>query len=500
MKRKMEMSGQYVIGLDIGTTSAKAVIFHKSGKVKSEAECFITTYHPQSGWAEQSPSELEEAVIAAVRKALDQAKIEKTEIAGMGISCAMHSLICVAKDGSPLSKALIWSDGRSSEQAERLLEQGNGHEIFLKTGVPIHPMSPLIKLIWMDESGYEPYKDASYFMSVKEYLLMKWFGIRVVDYSMASATGLFNPETLAWEPLAYEKANIKEEQLSKIVPPTEILSGIDKVVAERMGVSATIPVVIGSADGQLANLGIGAILPGEVAITVGTSGAVRQLTKGVHINEKRETFCYSFSAEKSIIGGATNNGGVTLQWVKELFNNQDSYTDFIEKAERVAPGSDGLVFLPYINGERAPIWNQRATGQFSGITIMHKQEHFIRAVLEGITFNLYQIERALSRAAGEPERIYVNGGLARSSLWLQMLADIFGKEVYVAETHHSSAWGAAWIALMAIGEVSSYEQIKGNIQLSEAIIPDQQTHKAYENIYKDYSARAWHSTDFVGSN
>ncbi|MBS4200876.1 gluconokinase [Bacillus sp. FJAT-49732] len=483
------MSGDYVIGLDLGTTSAKAVIFHLNGKVICEAECLITTYYPESGWVEQDPNEIESFAIKAIKDAMGKAKIEKDEVQAIGISCAMHSLICVDKEGKSLSKALIWSDGRSSQQVDRFSEKER-QDLFLKTGVPIHPMTPFTKLVWMKETEFEPYKKAAYFMSVKEYLLFHWFGERVIDYSMASATGLFNPSTLGWDEAVMEVAQVDANQLSQVVPPTYILRGLEKKVADGMGLLSDIPVVIGAADGQLANLGIGAILPGEVAITVGTSGAVRQFSKGVRINEKRETFCYAFTDEYCIIGGPSNNGGIALQWLKELFNSQDSYSDFIEKAGNVAPGAEGIIFHPYINGERAPIWNQRATGNFSGLSITHKQEHFIRAVLEGITFNLYQIERALCRLAGEPSKIYVNGGLARSNLWLQMLADIFGKEVYVAETHHSSAWGAAWTALVAIGKRNSFDEIKDNIQLGEPIVPNEDTHRIYQEIYKEYMKRS----------
>ncbi|MEK3888699.1 gluconokinase [Bacillus sp. FSL K6-3431] len=480
------MSHKFVVGLDIGTTSAKAVVFDMDGKVRAEAEQLIKTYHPQQGWAEQDPDELERAAVHAIRMVMDKANVPKEEIVGMGFSCAMHSLICVAGKGEVLSRALIWSDGRSSGQAEKLLE-AEGEELFQRTGVPIHPMSPLVKLLWMKETNYEPYRNAQYFMSVKEYILMKWFGKKVADYSIAAASGLMNAETLQWDEKALALVNVKKKQLSDIVPPTEILSGLNNDLAEEMGILPETPVAIGSADGQLANLGIGAISPGEVAITVGTSGAVRQFANGFRINDKRETFCYAFSEDYSIIGGATNNGGIALQWLKELVNYPGSYEEFLVEAEEVAPGAEGMIFLPYINGERAPIWNQQATGNFSGVSITHKQEHFIRAVLEGITFNLYQIEQALERLAGKSETIYVNGGLARSPIWLQMLADIFGKEVYVAETHHSSAWGAAWTALVAIGKVNSFEEIKHSVNLGNAITPNEENHHVYQEIYKKYT-------------
>lgn len=483
------MTREFIIGLDLGTTSVKAVVFNVNGKVITETEKMITSHYPQQGWVEQNPVEIEQYAVQAIRDAIDEAKIEKHELLTIGISAAMHSLICMDENGEPLSQALIWSDGRSSEQAEKLKET-NGFELYARTGLPNHPMSPLSKLLWMKEVEYEPYLKANYFLSIKEYILQKWFGQCVIDYSMAAATGLFNAKTFQWDDEILELAGVKKEQLSKIVPPTEVLTGINKDVAKNMGISNDMPIVIGAADGQLANLGIGAILPGEVAITAGTSGAIRQFTKGFRISDKQETFSYAFTEDYSIIGGPTNNGGIALQWLKELLNYQGSFYEFTAEAEQVAPGADGLIFLPYINGERAPLWNQHAKGNFFGMSITHKKEHFVRAVLEGITFNLYQIGQALEELAGEPEKIFVNGGLSRSSLWLQMLADVFGKEVYVSESHHSAAWAAAWTGLVALGKADSFAEIKKNVLMGEAVKPNMENHKIYSKIFNKYEMLA----------
>ena len=258
-------------------------------------------------------------------------------------------------------------------------------------------MSPLSKLLWMKETNFEPYHKATYFMSVKEYVIQKWFGRRLIDYSMASATGLFNMNTFDWDEEALELAGVDKKQLSNIVPPTEIYTGIDKEIAKEMGISSEMPFVIGAADGQLANLGSGAISPGEVAISAGTSGAIRQMINGFEVSESQETFCYAFTRDLSIIGGPTNNGGIALQWLKELIEYEGSFEELTAEAEQVAPGAEGLLFLPYINGERAPIWNQEAKGNFFGLSITHKKEHLVRAVLEGITYNLYHIGKALER-------------------------------------------------------------------------------------------------------
>ncbi|RBW70067.1 gluconokinase [Bacillus taeanensis] len=483
------MAKEFVIGVDIGTTSVKAVVFNLNGSVIAEAEKLIPSDYPEQGWVEQNPIEIEQFSVQAVKAAVEKAGIQKDEITAVGFSSAMHSLLCVDEKGEPLSQALIWADGRSLEQAEQLKKE-KGYEIYSKTGLPNHPMSPLSKLLWMKETEYEPYVQANYFLSIKEYVLLKWFNQRVIDYSMAAASGLFNAKTLDWDEDILNLVGIKSEQLSKVVPPTEILPQINKEVAERMGISHDVPFVIGAADGQLANLGIGAISKGEVALTAGTSGAIRQFTKGFQVSGSQETFCYTFTDEYSIVGGPTNNGGIALQWLKDLLNYEGSFDEFTAEAESVAPGAEGMLFLPYINGERAPLWNQQAKGNFYGMTVTHKKEHFVRAVLEGITFNLYQIGQALEKLAGEPEKIYVNGGLSRSPLWLQILADMFGKEVYVSESHHSAAWGAAWTALVGLKKVESFEEIKRNIPMGAPIVPNEKNHEKYASIYQKYERLA----------
>ncbi|MCP8970520.1 gluconokinase [Ectobacillus ponti] len=479
------MSKEFVIGLDIGTTSVKACLFDLRGHVLAEAENMNTFFYPQPGWAEQNPQEIEQSAVQALKEVIEKAGVQVSQLLAVGFSAAMHSLVCMDSELNPLSPALIWADGRSHEQAERLLA-GDGYSLYAKTGTPIHPMTPFLKLLWMKETGYEPYQQAAYFMSIKEYMIYRWFGEQFIDYSMASATGLFNPSTLNWEAELLELAGVKEEQLSRIVPPTTILPAIRADVAAEMGIPQDLPFVIGAADGQLANLGIGAILPGEVAVSAGTSGAIRQVTHGTVVNEKHETFCYAFTADTSIIGGATNNGGIALQWAKDLLDSESSFPAFLQKAEHVPPGAEGILFLPYVNGERAPLWNQRAKGNFYGVTLAHRKEHFIRAVLEGITFNLYQIGKALERLAGAPKCLYVNGGLARSPLWLQMLADIFDAEVQVSESHHSAAWGAAWMALLAIERVETLGDIKKNIPAGNRFYPDEENSARYQEIYQQY--------------
>jgi gluconokinase len=475
------MKKSIVLGLDIGTTSVKVVAFDRFGHVIGEKEVEYPLATPFPGWAEQTPVEIESATILAIRSLLSSDAISPEQILAVGISSAMHSLICIDGEGNPLTASITWADRRAADQADNL--KLNGESIYRATGTPLHPMSPLAKLIWMKETNFEPYFRAAKFVSIKEYLLYRWFGAELVDYSVAAATGLFDIHSLSWNEEALLKAGISKEKLFKPVHPNTILTGLDRNIAMQTGLDANTPFAIGASDGPLANLGVGAINPGEVAVTIGTSGAIRQFVSSPKIDESQQTFCYTFTDELSLIGGPTNNGGIVLRWLRDNVAGGLDYPTMMSLAETVPPGSDGLIFLPYLNGERAPLWNAHARGTLHGLSIHHKKEHIIRAGLESVIFNLFQVGQALEAVSGPPSKILASGGFARSPLWIQILADVFNEEVDIPISHQSSAWGAAWVALHAIGEVKDLMSIKEHIPMQSQYKPNQANHEKYMETY-----------------
>ncbi|GEL77742.1 gluconokinase [Tenuibacillus multivorans] len=475
---------KYVMGLDIGTTSAKAILFKRNGTVVAENEQSYSIQHPKNGWAEQDPLKIEQATIRAIQHITK--KIHKQDLLAVGLSTAMHSLICMDQNGQPLSNAIIWADTRSSAEAEQL--KANQASIYLATGTPLHPMSPLAKLNWMKNVEYKPFIEADYFGSVKEFLLFHWFGEKVVDYAMAASTGLFNIHDFKWDSNALSKAGITENQLSQPISPYTKLSMLRRDIADRLGISVDTPFIIGGSDGPLANLGIGAFKPGETAITIGTSGAIRQFADKPLLNSHQEVFSYAFTKDLWITGGPTNNGGIVLQWVKNLISNDTQhYTmdDLNELAQKVAAGSENLLFLPYLNGERAPFWDAKAKGSFIGLQSHHKKEHVVRASMEGVVYSIYHIGHALEHLGNRHDLIYASGGFARSSLWLQILADTFGKPVKIPESHQSSAWGAAWIALCAV-EGYQLKDIKDSIPMKGEIEPNLEHTSIYQQHFEIY--------------
>ncbi|PWU70409.1 gluconokinase [Gracilibacillus dipsosauri] len=481
-----------MIGVDIGTTSTKAVVFDKNGKALSRAGVEYPLYTPRPEVAEQDPEEIFQAVITVIKDSMKQANITGEKVQFISFSSAMHSLMVVNQDGKPLTNSITWADNRSSSYMEKVKQTLNGHQIYLRTGTPIHPMSPFLKLIWLKAEQPELFQPSHKFISIKEYIFYRLFGQYLIDYSIASATGMFHLEQLDWDQEVLQLLQIKKEQLSTPVATTHSVTGLYPQYAEELGIPANLPFIIGASDGVLSNLGVNAIEPGVVALTIGTSGAIRTVTNKPVTDPKGRIFCYALTDKHWVIGGPVNNGGMIFRWLKDEFGHvevekekqtgESSYDLLTSLAESVPPGSEGLLFHPYLTGERAPLWDANARGSFFGLSMHHKKAHMVRAVLEGITMNLYSVLLALEELIGEPKRIQATGGFARSRFWRQMLADIFGQQVTVPESFESSCLGAVVLGMYAQSEINSLEEVGRMVGSVHSHQPNPDAAKAYQEL------------------
>lgn len=480
---------EFMIGVDIGTTSTKAVLFNKQGKAIHRHGIEYPLHTPTPGTAEQDPEEIFQAVMKCIKEV---AVSTKETISFVSFSSAMHSLILVDENDQPLTPSITWADNRSAAWAEKIKREMNGLEIYRRTGTPIHPMSPLVKLAWLKDEKPELFGKAAKFISIKEFVFHRLFGKYVIDYSIASATGMFHLENLEWDEEALKVAGVAKDQLSIPVSTTERLVGLKSEYTEMLGLPADIPFVVGASDGVLSNLGVNAIEPGVVAVTIGTSGAIRAVTDRPVTDPKGRIFCYALTDHHWVIGGPVNNGGMIFRWVRdELASGEvevakrlgkDPYEVLTDIASKVEPGSEGLLFHPYMAGERAPLWNAKARGSFFGLGMHHKKEHMIRAVLEGIVMNLYSVLLALEELIGTPKRVQATGGFARSKLWRQMLADVFDQEVEVPESFESSCLGAVVLGMYGNGMIDSLEEVKEMVGSVHSHQPDPKATEAYTKL------------------
>ncbi|MEO1070032.1 MAG: gluconokinase, partial [Cyanobacteria bacterium J06638_6] len=270
-------SSEHILGIDIGTTSTKAVLFALDGTIVGQHAMGYPLLSPQADVQEQEPQAIYRAAVGSVRTVVERCPQEAKGLIGMAFSAAMHSLIAVDEQGELLTNSITWADRRSAPWVDKIRHQYDAHDLYVRTGTPIHPMSPLVKLMWLRDEKPELFERAAKFISIKEYVIHRWFGQYVVDYSIANATGLFNMKALDWDSEALELTGITTSQLGQLVPTTHILSPMTPAAASSLGIPADTPVVVGASDGVLANLGVGAIAPDTVAVTVGTSGAVRAM-------------------------------------------------------------------------------------------------------------------------------------------------------------------------------------------------------------------------------
>jgi gluconokinase len=468
-----------IIGVDIGTTHTKAVAVTENGEALGSAEASYPIIQGHDGRHELDPDRLMEAVVNVLGEMNAQMPGGQEPLA-ISFSCAMHSLIAVDERGGLLTMAMTWADLRSEAYARQLKGTEAGGRIYRRTGVPIHAMSPLCKLLWLKAEEPGLFGRASRFISIKEYVWWRLFGEYKVDYSIASATGLFDIRDLRWYEESLELAGINISQLSEPVPST-----YSRITGDRV-------YVIGGSDGCLANLGTGAIDPGATALTIGTSGAVRMATNAPEYDSRERIFSYVLTDQLYICGGATNNGGNVLQWWSaKLLGRRDQGTsldELVASGDQVPPGCEGLVFLPYLLGERAPIWDAQAKGVFFGIRSMHDGRYFMRALLEGISYSLRQIGASLEETIGPIRHIYASGGFTKNKSWLQMIADVFSKRVYVTNSVDASAVGAALMGFYALGVVADPGAAAGLIRPVEVYEPDAGRHAAYARNYEVFTA------------
>ncbi|HXB45188.1 MAG TPA: gluconokinase, partial [Puia sp.] len=368
-----------------------------------------------------------------------------------------------------------------------------GNKIYELTGTPIHAMTPLCKILWLKNNEPEIYSGACKFIGIKEYLWYQLFGKYLIDYSLASATGLFNIYEFAWCEESLQLAGISVDKLSTPVDTTCIETGLVKKYKIEFGLDDDMPFVIGGSDGCLANLGSNAIHEGDTSLTIGTSGALRMASAKPKHDRNKRIFNYILTKNIYISGGGMNNGGAVVQWYLKNFLAKSSIgeTDIaysLQMISDIAPGSDGLIFLPYLFGERAPIWNEDARAVFFGINASHTQRHFLRSVVEGISYALYQIGISLEETIGPIKNIHASGGFIQSQTWLQIIADVFNRRVVVSNVADASSLGAAIIGFLAIGLIDNTDEVSSQIIVRQEFEPVESNHAIYMRNFLKFSS------------
>jgi len=477
-----------IITIEIGTGAIRVAAFDLTGTMLGSAKGAYPTFHAKPDFSEQDPEQIFITMLYILKNFLNE-KIhpKKYSVVCLCFSSAMHSVLPIDKNGVPLGNAIAWSDNRAKKEADDLKNMDLGKILYKATGTPIHPMSPLNKITWLKNNDQARFAATRKFLSIKTYILQQLTGEYLIDYSVASATGLLNIHTLKWEPDALKHAGITEDKLPELVPVFYSPSKLKKEYQHSLGLPDKTKIIIGSSDGCMATLGAGVYGEGKATVTLEESGAVRVIGKEVLQDEKQRLFNYLLTEGNYVSGGPTNNAGSVFEWYamqfgdfKKAFDLENCMELLIDEAGKVPVGSGGLIFLPYLQGERAPIWNANAKGVYFGLNIKHEQRHMIRATIEGILYAIYSIGKTLEEHR-QIKSLSVNGTYASFPFWTQMMADIFDKPVHIKQGPGSDsvAFGSFLLSATEIGLYKNLYEAAETVELPDSFIPKQQHHTIY---------------------
>ncbi|HEX5153991.1 MAG TPA: gluconokinase [Parafilimonas sp.] len=484
-----------IITIELGTNAVRVFAFDLTGNLIASMKGSYPTFHIQPDYSEQDPEQIFITMLYVLKTLLSE-KIhpQKHKVICICFSASMHSVLAIDKNGVPLGNVITWSDNRGKKEASALKASSLGKKIYTATGTPIHPMSPLIKITWIKNNDREKFKKTFKFLSVKSYIIQQLTGEYFIDFSLASATGLLNIHSLNWEQDALDFAGIEADKLPGLVPVFHSSGKLLKAYQTSLRLPASVKIIIGSSDGCLATLGAGVWGDGKATITIEDSGAVRVVGKKVLQDEKQRFFNYLLTKNCYISGGPTNNGGVIFEWFakqfgefKNPFDIEHSMELMMNEAAKVEVGSEGLLFLPYLLGERAPIWNANARGCYFGLNINHGRPHFIRATIEGILYEIYGIGKILQERRSI-KSLSINGSFASIPFCAQMIADIFNKPLRVSKHSDSIGLGAFLLSAIEIGIYKDLDEAAGTVVFPDNYRPDRQHHDVYSKYFKIFES------------
>ena len=480
-----------IVTIELGTNAVRVFAFEMDGKTIGSMKGSYPTFHSQPDYSEQDPEQVFITMLYVLKNLLTE-KIypEKYKVVGICFSASMHSLLAIDKKGIPLGNAITWADNRGKKEAQELNKSGLAKKLYQVTGTPIHPMSPLVKIKWMKNHDKETFNETSKFLSIKTYIIHQLTGEYVLDYSLASATGLMNIQTMKWENDALNYAGIKSDRLPALAPVFSSPGRLKKEYQTLLGLNNGTKILIGSSDGCLATIGSGVWSNDEAVVTIEDSGAVRVIGNKILKDEKRRLFNYVLTENCYVFGGPTNNGGVIFEWFAKQFGDfsrpfdlEFSMESLINEASAAEAGSDGLLFLPYLLGERAPIWNPNAKGMYFGLNITHERRHFIRATIEGILYEIYSISKLLEEHR-TIKNLSVHGSFASIPFCAQMIADICNKPVSLRKNADSVAFGGFLLSATEMGIYKNLAEAVRAVPTPDQCFPKKQHHAVYMKYFK----------------
>ena len=477
----------HVIGIDVGSQSVKAALLDPDGGTLATAGRPCTMRHPHSGWAEQNPTEWEQALAGAVRAVIDTAGIRPVEVTHLGLACQVDGVVAVDEHHQPLRDAIIWLDRRADAEVATLTDKVGADAIFTTTGLNPDASHTAPKMMWLRDHEPDVFRSARSLPPVAAYLLARLTGVLAQDPANASSTLLYDVATGTWSSALVEAAGLDPALLPPIRPSTEVAGTLVPAAAELLGLHPRCQVVVGTGDEHAATLGAGAAGPGLVVDVTGTAEPVCAVAGEVVLDPERmvETHAHAVPGRLLVENPGFVSGGSTL-WLAKSVLGVDQGAVF-DLASRVPAGSDGVTFLPALSGSMTPRWNENMRGAFTGLAMNHDGRHLARAVLEGCAFALRDIVDRLD-ALGLAGEVRVVGGGGRSRLWLEIKAGVLGRPVRPVLAEEATALGAGILAGTAAGTFRDPDEaVTRAVAVAPTTIdPDPAVRERYDQAYAQY--------------
>ncbi len=488
-----------LLGIDVSTTGAKALLIDERGEVMASATTEYPLTSPRPMWSEQNPADWWHGVQVSVQAVLSKAGLRGSEVVGVGLTGQMHGLVLLDAQDQVLRPAILWNDQRTGAQCEEIIRRAGGLAQLLKhTGNTVLPGFTAPKLLWVRQHEPEVYARVSSFLLPKDYVRLCLTGEHATDVSDASGTSLLDVKQRRWSQSMIDLLDIPRSWLPACVESTEVAGWITPEVGKATGLQAGTPVIAGGGDQAAQAVGTGVVRGGIISVTLGTSGVV--FAHSDHFVAEAEgrlhAFCHAVPGKWHLMGVMLSAGG-SFRWLRDTvclsekhlasLGSKDPYDLLTCTAASAPAGSDGLIFLPYLTGERTPYPDPQARGAFVGLTTRHGRGHLIRSVMEGVSFGLRDCLE-LVRALGVPiAQVRGSGGGVRSALWRQILADVFGTELAQASVTEGAAFGAALLAGVGTGVFHSVEDaVDRTILVTQVTSPVPENQERYERLYPIY--------------
>ena len=486
----------YLLGVDIGTSACKVALFDRSGNVVAQKSEEYTVYCPMQGWAEQEPDEWWSTVCSCIKAVLEISGINPAEIAGIGVDGQSWSAIPMDRNGNVLSRTPIWMDTRSADICAEIREKIDENEIFEVCGNSLEPSYTLPKILWFKKNMPHVYQNTYKFLQSNSFIVYRLTGNMTQDISQGYGLHCFDMKKGKWNSRACELLGVEMGQLPDIYACHDVVGHVTHNAAAVTGLCAGMPVVAGGLDAACGTLGAGVIKAGQTQEQGGQAGGMSICT-GEYKADKRLILSYHVVPELWLLQGGTTGGGGVMRWLERelgeseraqgLQNGKNSLALLDEKAGAVPAGSDGLIFLPYMAGERSPIWDTHAKGVFFGLDFSKTKGHIIRAALEGVAFSLRHNIETAAAAGVETEILHSMGGAANSKLWTQIKADVTSKSIFVPSSDTATTLGAAILAGVGVGFYQSFDEARDStFKIVREYTPNEENKHIYDKNYKIY--------------